>query len=129
MPKEHTIIAHFPSSTKAQSAADALAAAGFSDNHIRRNTRFGVSQNAEINSAIANSTAETLTGLVLYSGNTPDDDNQAARVLMGSDPSVSGYSARGYGFAGGAAFTLVSFVPEASADKAATIIKEHGGDV
>jgi hypothetical protein len=126
--KERTIIAHFPSSTKAQAAVDALEAAGLADNHIRRNTRFGVSHDNVRNAAISN-LAETLTGLTIYSADTPNDDNRAARVLMGADPSVSGYSARGYGLAGGSAFTLVSFVPEERVEEAVKIMESNDGTV
>lgn len=128
MPEERTIIASFPSSSKARTAADALAAAGLTDVHIRRNSRYGVSQDAHINDPISHQ-AESLASLVLYSTNSPNDENQATKVLMGADPSVSGLSARGYGLAGGAAFTLVAFAPEARVDEAVGIIKENGGDV
>lgn len=127
MPRSRTIIASFPSSTKAETAAQALTAAGFNDVHIRRTSRFGVSRNAEYNAPV--SRAETLTGLTIFSANTPNDENSAARVLMGADPSVSGYSARGYGMAGGQAFTLVAFVPDSQTDQAVSIIKQQGGDV
>lgn len=53
MPRERTIIASFPSSTKARAAAGALAAAGLPDTHIRRNSRYGVSQDAHINDPIS----------------------------------------------------------------------------
>jgi hypothetical protein len=128
MPQERTIIASFPSSTKARKAADALTAAGLDDVHIRRNSRYGVSQDAHISDPISHQ-AESLTGLVLYSANSPNDENQATKVLMGADPSVSGLSARGYGMAGGAAFTLVAFVPDPRVDEAVGIIKDSGGDV
>jgi hypothetical protein len=128
MPQERTIIASFPSSTRAQTAADALADAGLSDTHIRRNTRFGVTQDAHINDPIAHQ-AETLTGLTLFSSNVPNDENSATRVLLAADPSVSGLSAKGYGLAGGRAFTLVAFVPESRVEEAVNIIKQQGGDV
>ncbi|MPN53174.1 hypothetical protein SDC9_200838 [bioreactor metagenome] len=47
---------------------------------------------------------------------------------MGSDPSVSGYSTRGYGLAGGHAFTMVAFVPEEKVEEVAELIKENGGE-
>lgn len=128
MPQERTIIASFPSSSKARTAADALAAAGLRDVHIRRNSRYGVSQDAHINDPISHQ-AESLASLVLYSTNSPNDENQATKVLMGADPSVSGLSARGYGLSGGAAFTLVAFVPEPRVEEAVGIIKQGGGDV
>ncbi|MDT8903070.1 hypothetical protein [Anaeroselena agilis] len=128
MPEERTIIASFPSSSKARTTADALAAAGLADVHIRRNSRYGVSQDPYINDPISHQ-AESLASLVLFSTNSPNDENQATKVLMDADPSVSGMSARGYGMAGGAAFTLVAFVPEPRVDEAVGIIKANGGDV
>lgn len=128
MPEERTIIVSFPSSTKARTAADALTAAGLGDVHIRRNSRYGVSQDAQINDPISHQ-AESNASLVLYSTNSPNGENQAAKVLMGADPSVSGMSSRGYGQAGGAAFTLVAFVPAPRTDEAVSIIKDYGGDV
>lgn len=128
MAEERSIIASFPSSTRAQAAADALAAAGFKDVHIRRNSRYGVSQDAHINDPISHQ-AESLASLTLFSTNSPNDENQAVKVLLDADPSVSGMSARGYGLAGGSAFTLVAFVDEPQVEQAVGIIKEQGGDV
>lgn len=127
MPGERTILASFPSIGKAKQASKALADAGFSDVHIRRNSRFGVSQDAQINDPISHQ-AESLAGLTLFSTNIPNDENSATRVLLAADPSVSGMSARGYGLAGGKAFTLIAFVPEPQVDAAVAIIKNNGGD-
>jgi len=128
MAKQQTIIAHFPSSTKAEAARKALSAIGLTDVHIRRNSRFGVTQDDNIDSAIAS--AETLTGLTLFSANTPNDGLTASsRVLMGADPSVSGFSMGGDGLAGGHAFTVVAFVPKSKVDDAVTIIKQNDGEV
>ncbi|VBB06819.1 Hypothetical protein LUCI_2056 [Lucifera butyrica] len=127
MANEHTIIAHFPSSTKAAAAKQALAAAGLTDAQVRRNSRFGVTQDENQDDPVAQ--AETLTGLTLFSANNPNDANASTRVLMGADPSVSGFSMEGYGLAGGRAFTLVTFVPEERMDEAVTILKQNGGEV
>lgn len=110
MPKEKTIIAYFPSSTKAESAVQALSAINVTDVHIKRASRFGVTFNPNIDSPI--STAETLTGLTLFSQNTSNDENNSARILMGSDPSVSGFSRSGNDLAGGHAFSIIAFAPE-----------------
>lgn len=127
MPQERTIITSFPSTTKARTAQNALKAAGLTDVHIRRNTRYGVSQDAQINDPVSHQ-AESLAGLTLFSTNTPGDINDAARVLLASDPSASGVSSRGYGMAGGKAFTLVAFVPEERVEEAVGLIKQYGGD-
>lgn len=128
MPQTRTIIASFPSSTKAESAAKALADSGLKEVEVKRTSRFGVTHDTHFNNPVAGQ-AETLTGLTLFSTNTQSDENSAARVLMAADPSVSGYSARGYGMAGGQAFTLVAIAPEEKVEEAVSIIKEQGGDV
>ena len=125
---ETTIISHFPSSTKAEAAGKALREAGFSDITIRRNTRYGISNDTHYDNPRSN-LAETLTGLILYSADTSNDTNRPTRVLMGSDPSVSGFSARGYGLAGGNAFTLVVFAAADRVEDAVSLIKEYGGEV
>ena len=100
MTQERTLVAHFPSSTKAEVVVNALYSAGLSDVHLKRNSRFGVSLDAQRNDSLSLNYAETLTGLTVFSADTPNDENNAARILMGSDPSVSGYSVKGYGLAG-----------------------------
>lgn len=42
MPKEKTIIAYFPSSTKAESAVQALSKIGITDVDIKRTSKIGV---------------------------------------------------------------------------------------
>lgn len=128
MPTERTIIASFPSSNKAAKAAEVLNDAGFTDVHIRRNTRFGVSQDAHYNNPISHQ-AESLTALTLYSTNASNDENSATRVLLGADPSVSGYSARGYGLSGGQAFVLIAFAPDEQVEQVVSLIKQQGGEV
>ncbi|MEG6586092.1 hypothetical protein [Dendrosporobacter sp. 1207_IL3150] len=128
MPNERTIIAHFPSSTKADAARKTLAEKGLQDVHIRRNTRFGVTQDEHRDSAI--SSAETLTGLTIFSANLPNDaTNASERVLMGADPSVSGFSIGGDGLAGGHAFTVVAFVPEEREEEVVAVLKQNDGEV
>ena len=127
MADERTLIAFFPSSTKAEQARQALASRGV-DAEIKRNSRFGASSDPVINNALTGQ-AETLTGLTVYSTNVANEDNQNARVLMGADPSVSGFSSKGYGMAGGAAFTLVAFAPEDKVEQAVQIIKQNGGEI
>lgn len=129
MTKERTLVAHFPSSTKAEVVVKALYSAGLTDVHVKRNSRFGVSLDANMNDSLSLNYAETLTGLTVFSADTPNDENNAARILMGSDPSVSGYSARGYGMAGGHAFTMVAFIPEDRVEEVVRIIEQHGGEI
>jgi hypothetical protein len=124
---ERAIFAYFPSSTMAQDAINALTQAGFSDASMRRVSHFGVVRDASYDNALTS--AETLTGLTLFSSNTDKDQNQSARILMGADPSVSGFSDRGYGLAGKKAFAVVAFAPEERVDEAVQLIKSQGGEV
>lgn len=128
MNREQTVIAHFPSSTKANAAKEALASAGISDVHIRRNSLFGVSYDDDRDDILSGQ-ARSLASLTLYSTAGGLEHDQATRILTGSDPSVSGYSAEGYGLAGGRAFTMVAFVAPDKVDAAVDIIKSHGGEV
>ena len=126
MPKEKTIIAYFPSSTKAESALQALSAIGVTDVHIKRTSRYRVTFNPNIDSPL--STAQTLTGLTLFSQNTSNDENNSARVLMGADPSVSGFSRSGNDLAGGHAFSIIAFAPKDKVDQVVAILKENDGE-
>ncbi len=125
--KEQTIISYFPSSTKAQAAAETLAAAGLTDTYIKRTSWYGVSYDPNRNDATAN-LAGTLTGLTVFSMDTSRETNAAERVLMGADPAVSGMSSRGYGLAGSHAFSLTAFVPASRVAEAVNIIKQNGGE-
>lgn len=128
MTTERTIIAHFPSSTKADNVVKELYLKGISDVHVKRNSKFGIAVDANGNDSLALNYAETLTGLTVFSTDTSDDENNSTRILVGADPSVSGYSTRGYGLAGGHAFTMVAFVPEGKVDEVVKIIKQYGGE-
>jgi hypothetical protein len=127
MSKERTIISHFSSSTKAQAAIDALASVSLTDATLKRASRFGVTNDFEINDPISN--AQTLTGLTLFSGDTSNGTDASARILMGADPSVSGMSAEGHGMMSGHAFTVVAFVPEERTEEAVSILKQNDGMV
>jgi len=126
MTTEKTIIAYFPSSTKAESAVQALSMIGIQDVHLKRTSRFGVTYNSNFDSPL--STAETLTGLTLFSQNTSNNENNSARVLMGTDPSVSGFSRSGNDLAGGHAFSIIAFAPEDKVEQVVSILKENGGE-
>jgi len=55
--------------------------------------------------------------------------DQSDRILLGADPSVSGYTNENYGAAGGRAFLLTLVTSSDLVDQAAEIIKQHGGTV
>jgi len=125
---ERSILATFPSSTKARAARDDLAEAGVEEVQIDRLSRYGVDYNAQMNNPLAGQ-ADTLTGLVLHSADTDQRYGGDARVLLAADPSVSGYSRLGYGMAGGMGFLLTAVTDETKLDQAVDIIKQHGGTV
>lgn len=127
MAKEQTIIAYFPSSTKADTAARALTGAGFGDVHVKRISRFGVTRDPHIDDPVSD--AQSLAGLTLFSSDALSEENRDRRALLAADPSASGMSSRGYGMAGGRAFTLVAFVGTDRVEEAVELIKQHGGDV
>ncbi|ADG83823.1 hypothetical protein [Thermincola potens] len=122
---ERSILAYFPSSSTAKEAMAALKKEGISEIQLDRVSRFGVSLDREFNNPIAGQ-ADTITGLTLYSSDTDQYTNNDARVLMATDPSVSGIGADDYGVAGGKAFLLTVVTDEHNLDKAVTILKEMG---
>lgn len=125
---ERSILAYFPSSTKAQSAMEELKAAGIKEVQLDRVSRYGVNTDKEINNPIAGQ-AETITGLTLYSADTDRFNDNDARVLMAADPSVSGMAGKGYGLAGGKAFLVTVVTSSEKVDQAVAILKSHGGMV
>lgn len=126
MAKEQTIISYFFSETQVKGALQALASVGLEDGHIRKVTRYGISNDRTQDDPI--SRAETLTGLTLFSANTSNDENASTRVLLGSDPSVNGLSNSGNKMPG-PVYSLTAFVPEERVEEAVGILKQNGGEV
>lgn len=124
-PGEHSILAYFPSSEKAQEAADALKQAGINEVQIDRVTRYGKNYDSQYNNPIAGQ-AETLTGLTLYSADTDHFNSNDERILLGADPSVEGYAPPEYGVAGGKAFLVTVVTKENEVDKASAILNDMG---
>jgi len=126
MGKEQTIISYFFTEKKVKEAKQALACVGLEDVHIRKVSRFGVTNDRTQDNPI--SRAETLTGLTLFSANTSKEENASTRVLLGADPSVSGISTSGNQMPG-PVFSLTAFVSEERVDEAVGILKQNGGQV
>ncbi|SHK43293.1 hypothetical protein [Desulforamulus aeronauticus] len=122
-----SLLAYFPSSTKAEAAAEELKHLGIQDVSIDRISRYGVSTNSELNNPVNN--AETLTGLTMYSANTNRLMNTDSRVLMGADPSNYSMAADNYGVAGGKAFLVTAVTTDQLGDQAAHVLKQHGGSL
>ncbi len=123
-PGERSVLASFPSSNAGQRAERELKKSGFNTVQLDRISRFGVNINESYNNPI--NRARTVTGPTLYS-NSQGVTNQDTRILMGADPSVSGYGDTNYGIAGGQAFLLTVVAAEDKIKQAEDIIKKHGG--
>ncbi|ABO51202.1 conserved hypothetical protein [Desulforamulus reducens MI-1] len=119
-----SILAYFPSSTKAEAAVKELKQMGINEVSLDRISRYGVSNDAAINNGL---NAETLTGLTIYSANTSPLENNDTRVLMGADPSNSGMAADNYGIAGGKAFLVTVVTSDEMGDKASQVLKKYEG--
>lgn len=125
---EHSILATFPSNSKARSAVNALQEAGIEQVQLDRISRFGVEANQEYNNPLAGQ-AETQTGLSLFSANSDRFSNNDSRVLSGSDPTVSGYGMHNYGVAGTDPFLVTVVTTGNKLNQALKIIKTYGGQV
>ncbi len=122
-PGEQSILAYFPSSTKAMDAAEALKAVGISEVQVDRISRYGVTNDRKINNPVQGQ-ADTQTGITLFSADTDQYANNDARILMGADPSVSGMAAHNYGVAGGKAFLVTVVTTTDRLDQAVKLLKD-----
>lgn len=125
-PGERSILSYFPSSSQAEKAAAAVKSAGIEEVKVDRISRYGAKTDANYNNPINN--ADTITGPTLYSANNKPSDSDTG-VLLGADPSVSGYGNTDYGVAGGKSFMVTVVTNEGKLDRAMDIIKQHGGTV
>lgn len=126
-PGERSILSYFPTSNKAQEAAEELKQAGFQNIQIDRVSRYGVESDAHFNNPINN--ASSLTGLTIYSDGTGENLGDSGRVLLAADPSASGYGDINYGVSGGRAFLLALVTSDDRVEEAVGIIKKNGGMV
>ena len=124
-PGERSILAYFPSSSKALAALEALKAAGFTSLQVDRISRYGVTFDHEYNNPIAGR-AYTQTGLSLFSAGSDNFSEDDSRILLGADPSVEGYVPPDFGQAGERAFLLTVVAPEDKIEGAGIILKENG---
>lgn len=122
-----SLLAYFPSSTRAESAVQELKSMGITEVSLDRISRYGDNANAELNNPLND--AETLTGLTLFSANTSRLMNADARILMSADPSNYAMAADNYGVAGGKAFLVTAVTTDEMGDKAARVMEKHGGSL
>ena len=120
---ERSIIAYFPSSTKAEKAINELKNSGYETVEMCRVGARGVSYDAEYNNPI--NRAESLAALTTYSEGTIGRD---VGILLAADPAASGLASGG-GLIGGKAFTVVVVTNEEGLDKAVKILEDNGGEV
>lgn len=126
-PGERSVLSYFPSSDQAQKAVEALKSEGVGEVQLDRVSRYGVEIDEHYNNPV--NRAETITGPTLYSSNNRLEQSADTRVLLGADPSVSGYGAEDYGTAGGRAFMVTVVTNEEQLDKTVDIIRQYGGKV
>lgn len=119
---ERSILAYFPTSSKARQAGRELQRAGFTEMQIDRISRFGFNADASFDNPINN--ADTLSGLTQFSA-----DGESRNTLLAAEPSASGIGNRGYGVAGGRAFLLTLVTTEDRVEEAVQIIKKNDGMV
>ncbi|TYO96148.1 hypothetical protein [Desulfallas thermosapovorans] len=127
-PSERALLAYFPNSDAAELAAKELRESGYNNVQVDRVSRFGATNDKEINNALMGR-AETITGLTLYSAGTDSFVDNDTRVLLGADPSVSGYGNHDYGVAGGSVFMVTVVTTGDYAGQAEEIIKSNGGKI
>lgn len=125
---EHSIIATFPNGKTAQTAKEALLAAGINKVQVDRIGRFGVNEDAQYNNPLA-SQASSQTELVLRSSDADQAIVNSARVLLASDPSVSGYAVENEDAPGKSNFLLTVVTNNSQLNQALKIIKVHHGEV
>lgn len=122
---EISVLATFPSSRRAQEAAEELGANGIKKVQVDRISRYGAKSDEEYNNPLTGRSSPS--SLSLYSADTSEDTSKRSRVLLGSDPSVSGYGATDYGQAGGQGFLVTVVCPSDQVDKVRATIAKHGG--
>lgn len=123
---ERSLLAYFPSSTRAQEAINALQEAGIREVQFDRVGRFGTRYNDQYNNPLANQ-ANTVTGLTLYSADINPLVKTDTRALLAADPSVGGVGLKNYGVAGNEGFLVTVVTSPERVDKAREIIEAHGG--
>ncbi len=121
---ERSILATFPSSTKAKAAVDALKAAGFEQVQLDVVSKYPSAPDEYYNNPIAGQ-AVSLSSLTLNSENASSGD---AGPLMAADTSANGLSS-GDDMVGFDSFLVTVVTSEDKLGDAVSIIKGYGGEV
>jgi len=122
-----SLLAYFPSSTKAEAAVRELNEMGIREVSIDRISRYGETTDRSLNNPLND--AETITGLTLFSASTSRLANTDTRTLMSADPSNYAMAADNYGVAGGRAFLVTVVTGDEMGERAAQVLKKHGGSL
>ena len=122
-PGERSILASFPSSTKAGAAVDALKTAGYTEVQMDRIGRFGFTPDRFGERPAISGKESSLVRAVLNPGQL---DDQSA-ILLGATTEASGMSAPDT--SDQMPFLVTVVTTEAKVDRAVRIIQEHGGRV
>ncbi|MGE5370923.1 MAG: hypothetical protein ACM3QZ_02935 [Solirubrobacterales bacterium] len=126
---EKSILAYFPSSTRADEAARSIRTRGLVNEpgamRIDRISRFGTSRDASYTNVL--SEGISLSALTQFSSQTTDRSDDE-RVLLAADPAASGIGDADYGVAGGGAFLLTVVLPKENTQEALDIIRSLGGN-
>lgn len=124
---EHSILSFFPSSDKAQEAAQALMEAGLVPEpgaiQVDRITRYSPADEEEYNSPINN--AVTLSGVTLYSASQGEEGTNPLLAVMDS---ASGIGNPNAGIPGRHGFMLTLVTAKENMEAALEIIKAYDGD-
>ncbi|GAW93766.1 hypothetical protein [Calderihabitans maritimus] len=122
--EERSILATFPSSTKAYQAVESLKKAGYTTVQINRITKYPSDPNAHYNNPIA-SQATSVAALTQHSGAYLAGD---VAPLLAADNAASGFST-GDKFVGNHSMLVTVVTSPDRVQQAVAIIKEHGGEV
>ncbi len=124
---EHSILSFFPSSDKAQEAAQALKEAGLVPEpgaiQVDRITRYSPASEEEYNSPI--NKAVTLSGVTLYSASQGEEGTSP---LLAATDSASGIGNPHAGVPGRHGFMLTLVTAKENIEAALEIIRAHYGD-
>ena len=117
---ERSVLAYFRTSNSAQAAKDELLAMGVEVAQIDRISRYPVE---DVGTELYDPLTAEISSVVHLTQNSALEDD--GRILASSDPAVSGLSSADKPQS--LPFLLTTLVRDPDADRAAEIIKKHGG--
>jgi len=103
-----------------------LKSSGYENVQVDRVSKYGVSNDAEINNSLMGR-AGNISGLTLFSAANNRFVDNDTHVLLGADPSVSRYGNHDYGVTGGSFFMVTVVTGEDKRGQAEEILRNNGG--